>query len=1229
MQLHVSLRLVFGRSGTGKSTMCLEEIRQQIEYDPFGAPLILLVPEQATHQMEMKLSQTPELGGILRAQVLSFRRLGWRVFSETGGGQKVLIGDVGKRMLLRRLLLKNRSELRIFARSATRPGMADLIAQAITEFKTYRITPDDLRQIHDLDELLTQKLKELAFLYEEFNQSLGQDIRDPDDELTHVAAKVPFAQSLRGAQVWVDGFKGFTPQELYILQALLGTAARITITLPLDPQILLRSVPHGESGCFLPGEEIFSGPWQTYQSLQRIAEDSGVSLEPPGLLEKSYRFSNPWLKHLEAYYNTYPTQTYPSPTDSIQSPIYLFSAVNRRAEVEGVARELRRLAREEGKCWKNLAVMTRDLGGYQEIIEQVFQAHGISYFLDNKRPILHHPLLELLLSALEAARTDWAYEPLFRSLKTDFFPLGRDTIDRLENYCVAHGIRGEAWSSGRNWTYRSVWSIGDQKIKPHEELENERFMNQVRQTVYELFNPLMLALKKTTAHDSSQEIIHELTVRQITEALYDFLIRLAIPKHLQNWAEEARSRGDLSEARLQEQIWDAVIEVMDEMVAGLGEEVLDLSDYALILSSGLENLKLGLIPPGMDQVLIGSLERSRNPEVDVLFLLGANEGILPAKPLTDGVLDEIERESLEHFGLNLAPKGKAQLFEEQFFIYSALTRAKEKFYISYPLTDEEGKGLPVSPVITRLKTVFPTLSVTILGNGEDELGLISHPQALLPVYAVQLMQLRQEKPLGPLWNAVQTWFEHSKNRLPQVELIEAGITAKNKEEKIPKLLARRLYGKRLLTSVSRLEKFARCPFAHYSQYGLKLKERPAFQLSSPDMGQFFHAVLHDFALTVRERNLEWGNLSKAESWNLVSELAEKIAPNLQNEILLSNARYRFLTHKLKRTVHHAVRVLGEHARQGIFIPIQLEVKFGPDEELPGVQVPLGEGDTLTLRGQIDRIDGVLLDNQMYLRILDYKSRQPRVTLNQIYYGLDLQLLAYLDAALQGAEVLFNSTQPMSVHPAGFLYFPVLEPQLESKTPLTPEKIDQERIKAVKVKGYLLANRQVLEAMDRDLARGDSDLLGLKFKKDGDFKKGSPILLEEQFFMLRKYLHHFLQETGKEILDGNISIAPYRQGKENACLYCSYKPVCHFDPYLPENPYRTLPLMKDSEIWNQLEGLNSTPDTDQIQPQPQLEVQSPLPSQSTTALPQTKGRVSNSELFWLGEDERNMDGKEEK
>ncbi|MDR3542630.1 MAG: exodeoxyribonuclease V subunit gamma [Desulfosporosinus sp.] len=1225
----MGLRFMFGRAGSGKSTLCLEEIRRELRLKPWGAPLVLLVPEQATYQMEVALANTPDLGGSLRAQVLSFRRLGWRVFSETGGGQKVLIGGIGKRMLLRRILLKHRLDLKAFARSATRPGMAELLAQAIGEFKTYRIAPNDLRRVNNSSSLLFDKLQDLALIYEEFQASLGQGIRDPDDELSLLAEKIPYSPLIQGAQVWVDGFTGFTPQELEVLKNILSTADDVVITSPLDPA-LFTAERQLELGTLKLGEELFAGPWQTYQDLQRLVAETGSLLHSPTLLEQTKRYNQPWLWHLEKYFSTYPTVAYDealshaprstlselvqlklnigasggdsTPTEvEIGTPTYrsvslgidefpsmavapqsqgiqIVSAVNRRTEVEGVARELRRLARDNELCWNEMAVMTRDLTGYHELITQVFTSYEIPLFLDHKRSVLHHPLLELIQALPEVAESHWAYEPLFRCLKTDFFPLPRDTIDRLENYVLEHGIHGEGWNRNVEWKYHRQWSLGQNEAQLATELKYQTELNSSRQSVYDLIAPFSQRVKPSSKADG-------LTVREVTETLYAFLERLNVPETLKKWSQTAQATGELSEAKLHEQIWEAVIQVLDEIVAGLGEEFLELEDYALILTSGIEAIELGLIPPGLDQVLVGSLDRSRNPEVRVLFLLGANEGILPARPDSAGVLDAEEREQLEQAGIALAPKGKAQTFEEQFFIYTALTRATEKLVVSYPLTDEEGKGLTVSPVVTRLKHLFPTLTERFLGNEED-IERISQADSALQAFAEQLRMLRQGEPLSALWEATEKWLAQDPLRQNQVKQLQSSLLTQNQEVRIHRPLARRLYGKRLKASVSRLEQFAKCPFAHYARYGLKLRERSTYQLSSPDMGEFFHALLHDFAIELQKRGLDWGRLTKEESWALVSELAEQLAPNLQHEILLSSARYRYLTHKLKRTVHHAVRVLGEHARRGIFIPIQLEVGFGPTETLPGIDIPLSEEDSLLLCGQIDRVDAAFLDGKVYLRILDYKSRELSLGLDSIYYGLNLQLLTYLDVALQGAEVLLNTTSALrsleaspdnsnvfpQKLPAGFLYFPVLEPQLEEKIPLTSEELEQRRVKAVKISGYLLANPRVLEAMDSSFSTGQSDLLGLKLKKDGTFKKGSNVLTEDQFSLLNGYLHQWFKQTGEEILNGDISLSPYRRGKSTGCLYCSYKPVCHFDPYLPENRYRDLPVLKQEEIWKRLEAM---------------------------------------------------------
>ncbi|GAB6174601.1 helicase-exonuclease AddAB subunit AddB [Paradesulfitobacterium aromaticivorans] len=1156
----MSLRLVLGRAGSGKSTFCLEEIRAELREQPLGAPLILLVPEQATYQMEVALANTPDLGGIMRAQILSFKRLSWRILSETGGGQKVRIGETAKRMLLSRILLRHREELRTFARSATRPGMAESLARTISEFKAYRISPRDLEELSVADQTLADKLGDLAFLYAEFEQVLA-NVRDPDDDLSLAADKLPAALSLHGAKIWIDGFKGFTPQELKIVEELLGLAADVTVTIPLDPALTEGDV----------GEGVFYGPWQTYQELRRLASTStststsasapspAPALLPPVLLTEGHRFKQEEIfSYLERFFFVYPSQ--PHRAEGEQAiPVHIAAAPNPRAEVEGIAREMRKLARVQGLRWQEMAILSRDLSEYVELIAQVFRLYEIPHFLDYKRPVIHHPLIELLLSALEAAASNWAYEPLFRCLKTDFFPLERDQVDRLENYCLSAGIDGRAWPADKDWQVspRREFKEGMTQLK-----EEEKALNASRRLVYAILEPFVAAVAPRPDGKLAK-------VREVTEALYFLLEKLGVPEHLKSWTEQATAEGDLAGAGLQEQIWQAVVDLLDEMTAGLGDEELALEEYAFVLSSGLESLHLGLIPPGLDQVLIGSLDRSRNPEVRVLFILGASEGVLPARGQFNGLLNAEDRDKLGENGLALSPG--SQIHEEQYFIYTALTRAREFLYLTYPLTDEEGKGLAPSPVIARLKSLLPGIKEEIWGQ-EDGLEVVSHPLPLLPLYALQLRKLRSGEGLTPLWRAAEKWLTQSPGTAGQAKLLLTGAAATNREEKLSRPLARRLYGRRLLASVSRLERFAQCPFSHYADYALRLREREVFQLSRPDMGKFFHGLLYKFAEKVRLQQLDWAALTKEQSQALLAELTPVVAAELPHNILSSSARYRYLTHKLQRTVLHAVRVLSEHARSGVFVPIELEVRFGPGSTLPGVDLPLADGDSLVLQGQIDRIDAAVLEGQVYMRIIDYKSRESTFSLSDVYYGLDLQLLAYLDVALQGSELFLPGmagVEDGEAVPAGFIYFPVLEPRLHELRPLGESQLEEKRLKSVKVAGYFLANPSVLQAMDKALADGKSDLLGLKLNNDGSFRKNSKVLSLEEFQALRVHLYRILKQYGEQILEGDIALAPYRQGKRNGCQYCSYKPVCHFDPFLPENRYRVLPPLATEDVMHSM------------------------------------------------------------
>ncbi|MGI9952519.1 helicase-exonuclease AddAB subunit AddB [Moorellaceae bacterium AZ2] len=1149
----MSLHFIFGRAGTGKTRYCLESIRQELLAAPDGPALILLVPEQATFQMEKALVTAPGLRGSIRAQVLSFRRLSWRVGQEVGGAVRPYIGDLAKHMLLRRLLEHHADRLKILGRGAWRqPGFLAELASTLREFKHYRLTPALVRQAADLVDsgdpsgTLTAKLHDLALLWEEMEKALAPRFLDPEDTLEHLAANLLRSRSLQGAEIWVDGFTGFTPQEYAVLESLLQISRRLHVALCLERPDLESASPGGDP--FYPVRE-------TWAKLRGLAHRLGVTVEPPTLLDRETpeRFlAAPDLAYVEQNFFRPAAPPFPAKVAHLR----LLAASDRRAEVEGVAREIIHLCRTRGYRWRDVAVMVRDLDLYRDLLVNVFTDYEIPFFLDAKRPLLHHPLVELLRAALETVDQDWAYEPLFRLLKTDLVPLTRDEVDVLENYVLAHGIRGERWMDGRPWTYRLHYTLGEEAEPESDTAADLERINALRERVVSFLGPFDRALRRAG------------NVREMTVALYNLLLELNVPTRLEAWRSQGMEAGRWDEAQEHAQIWDAVAEILEQLVEILGNEVLTLREYAQILTAGLESQRLSLIPQGLDQVLVVSLDRSRHPEVRAAFLLGVNEGVFPARPPFSGFLKDAEREQLEQKGINLAPYGERRLLDEQHLIYLALTRSRELLTLSYALADEEGRALRPSQVINRLKTLLPGLAETTLGPepspGEQSLSYIAHPGPALSFLAGQLRRFKNGEEVDPAWFDVYNWAREHPSYRPRLENILSGLFYTNREEPLSPEISRALYGETLRSSVSRLESFQACPFSHFLGHGLRLKERRRYKLVAPDLGQFFHAALKKLAATVKEEGLDWGQLEPAYCRELGRRIAAELAPQLQNEILLSTARYRYLTRKLQQTVEQTAAVLTEQARHSAFRPAGLELTFGRQGPLPPLEIPLPGGRVLEISGRIDRVDVAPGPEGLWVRVVDYKSGPTDLRLPELYWGLKLQLFTYLEVLLTYGQDLFG--RPCL--PAGVLYFPVINPLVRTLGPSQAVSVEQELLKKFKMKGLLLAHLPALKLMDDHLP-GASPFLPVSVKKDGTLDGRSATVTGEQLLSLRRHLHRLLRDIGGQIARGVVDIAPYRRRGYSPCLYCAYRPVCGFDPLLPGSSYRFLPELDNKNIWDRL------------------------------------------------------------
>ncbi len=1168
----MSLRFIIGRAGAGKTRACLLEIGRELKERPFGAPLIWLVPEQATFQAERALASLPGLKGFMRAQVLSFKRLAFRILQEEGGLARTHLGELGRQMLLRRLLQVHRQELKAFAPSCTRAGFAGVLAAAVSELKTCCLTPGDLAAAENRLRALPQggpladRLHDLRLVYAAFLEHLRERFLDPDDYTDLLAQRLPGSRLVLGASVWIDGFTGFTRQEYRVLKALLRSARRVSVTVCADPHACCDRKALDEDNPF------FSS-LQMRRRLTEMALQEGVRLEEPLLLtDPPPRFVSGTLAYLESNFFNSQAPPYCGPS----ADVVLAAAASREAEVEGAARAIVSLCREQNYRWREIAVFLRDIGPYAEIVERVFAAYGIPVFIDLKKPVLHHPLVELVRSALGVVAEKWSLDSVTRFLKSEFSPLAREEADVLENYAKAHGICGEQWYESLPWRFRRALLTEEdegESSSAREETDTSR-INELRKRGVEELAVLDQRLKSAAC------------VREMAGALWDFLERLDVPQKIGDWCSEAERAGKSTEAGEHSQVWGLFCSLLDQVVETMGGEALNAADFADVLEAGFEGMRLGLIPPGLDQVMVCSLDRSRAPEVRAAFVLGAVDGELPSRGDSGGLFGYTDREALHTAGLELSPASGP--FLEQLAVYTALTRSKERLFISWPLAGSTGEALPPSPVVARLKKLLPGICEKFWPaeppfEGQEALEFVSMPAPTLSCLAVQMQKTRQGRELEGVWRDVYSWFAQSGYR-DRLEKVVSAVFFTNRAKQLSKDTARSLYGSPFCTGVSSLEKFWACPFSFFISRGLRLKDREVFRLDPLACGEFFHAALKLFGERLVEAGKDLGEISPEEVQEIAAKAAEDLLPRLKNEFLLAGARRQHIAERLKSVVVRAAQILAEHARRGAFKPIGFEIAFGEDrtgsrtKSFPPLVFKLGDGEQMHLRGRIDRLEAARGANGYYLRVIDFKSGRPSLDLREVWYGLKLQLLAYMAVALEYAGTLVGCAgecknpqsppdpgTPLKLTPAAVLYFPLRDPLVAAGAGagIHPGVVEEEILKELRTSGIVLAEPEAVKTMDSCIKKY-SVLIPAGLDASGRVLGASAVNLEV-FQQLLEYTREKMAIAGDKILGGATDISPCQWGSFTACQRCSYRPVCQFDPLLQGKDQRVLPKLAKEEV----------------------------------------------------------------
>ncbi len=1141
----MSLQFILGSSGAGKSHCLYQEIIEKSIVNT-DTNYIVIVPEQFTLQTQKDLVTIHPDHGIMNIDILSFMRLAYRVFEETNTRQRLVLEDTGKSMILRKVIAAKKDELVLFQKNVRRNGFVNELKSFLSELYQYSIGPTEMEQMIGKVEnkpMLSGKLKDMLLIYKGFEEFLSDKYIAAEEVLDLLCQVIDNSKIIANSVICFDGFTGFTPIQYKLVQKLMVLAKKVLITVTIDERERLASV----------GEEyqLFHMSKQTIAKLSELAMEVQVKIDPYYYVEKGqvpYRFRHSKeLAALEHNLFRYPYKQYKGEMKDIR----LLAATDADGEVDFTVKEIMRLVQEEGYRYKDIAVVVGDLNLYGARVLKEYEKVNIPCFLDLKKDVMANPLVKLIRSVLEIYYTDYSYESVFRLLRNDLIDINKESVDKLENYVLAVGIRGKhGWQKDWKRIYRG---------KGEYNLEE---LNQIREKVVAILDPLGQSMN-----------VKEGSVGDMTRALYTFLVDNKVERKLLAYEEYFIGKEEPLLAKEYKQIFGIVMDLFDKLVELLGDEVVTCREYKELLESGLYEAKVGLIPPGIDQIVIGDIERTRLKDIKALFLLGVNDGIIPKASGQGGIITDMERTLLADQDMVMAPTRRQNSYTEQFYLYLNLTKPREKLYVMYSKVGSSGtnngKAIRQSYLISKLLQVFPNLTLEdmSLHTYENCIQSILGADKGLEYLVHGLREYEEDMPV--LWKELFAWYKRQENYRELLEMLIDGACYEKQELALPKAVAKALYGEKLTNSVTRLEKYAACAYAHFLRYGLELSQRVTYQIELPDIGNLFHSSMERFAKKLHGSKYSWTDITEEAREQFTIEAVEEVTREYNNQILYSSKRYEYLIKRVERITKRTVWALCEQVKSGDFIPEGFELQFSILDHLPSVNVKLNDGSFMNLMGQIDRLDIAREDDSVLLRVVDYKSGKTSLDMSRLYYGLQLQLVVYLKVAM---ELEQNQNPEKLVIPAGIFYYNIDDPIVDKKG--SKEEIESEMMSKLRLNGYVNSDEKTIKSMDHSfideeapLKPGVSSLvIPVATKANGDLKKASKIMSSPTITDMCNYAMAKVQQFGSEMVDGRLDLAPYKLGDATACDYCEYASVCGFDAKLPGSNYRRLVSMGASDVW---------------------------------------------------------------
>lgn len=1193
----MSVQFILGQYPNEKRKQLIDSMQNHLNENT-NDQILYLVPDNVKYEAEtmilkqfMKNDGDSPYSGMIRLQVFSFSRLAWYLLQDRPIYQQPQLTESGLAMLLKKILQDEEQNLSIFRGASQETGFIERLVTLFMELRNGKITPEDLFEIsladEDVEEIssldFNRKMDDLSLLYEKYDESLRGKYVETEDIYKELIQYIHNQKKdFENVTIVVDHYEHFSAQEQELLIELAKYSKKLMLCLTLDPQISLQA-------------NDLNNPYyrstKTYHQLIEELQVNQLTVEEDLLFEHTNQKETE-VKELADYWMQSSTPTTAMQTNQYKNKIYenieLWAAEDKKTEIMHIATKIKRMVASGNYRYNDFQIMTRELESYDLNIHSVFQENGIPFFIDQTDTMVQHPLLEFIVSLLSLNKRFYRMDDIFRFLRTELYcpertpdvsedvekkngvyekvaSTWRNKVDIAENVALAYGYQGNAWVKDEEWLY-ARFELEGEFVQNERELHIQEIANEVRTIFREDIVPFIDQLNEATSN------------REAATALYNFMIKIGVVEQIQHWRDQLSANGELEEARKHEQAWETFIQLLDEFVEVLGEEEWDIDLFLSIMETGFEQATFSMVPPTIDQVLITDFDLPKIQSKKTVFLVGLTDTQLPKIQSNQSLLTDEDREMVDASLTSekyLATSEIESVANEPFAMYLAILQAEEKIILSYPLSNEESQENRISPYLLRIQNAFSLDTRLKYKNAvakemDNAIDYLEFMGSMTQTFGQMILGLRatldESVQPHPFWVSL---FEkiYNPNDFQQNRMIDS-LSHQNIPVPLTDELAEELFGKDLYLSVSQLETFYADPYSHFLIYGLRLNKRQVQELSPLESGNFFHDALDLISREITKLNKDLSVISKEEIEQITREIFEFLVNSNKYRLSQSSNRMEFIFNQLSRTVERMVWSMVNQGKRSDMRPNKTELLFGQvgqDKGVKGLSFPLENDRKLNLRGKVDRIDTLKVDDKLYAGVVDYKSSATRFNYQQMYYGLMLQMMTYLDTVLTYSEEIFNQ----KADGIGAFYSKIHNPFIDAQK--TGQKDwDEELLKSFKFDGLIVDRAEVLESVDLELEKGTSSLYPVYLKVNGDFS-GNKILTEQEFEWLIQFNREKIIEAGNRILSGENMLKPFdERSLYTPSIRGAYRAISQFDALLPENNYQEMQKMNKKEFFKKLQ-----------------------------------------------------------